>query len=129
MSNNVPEGLRYTKSHEWVKLESNGNCTIGITDHAQGMLGDIVFVDLPDVDKGVAAEEECCTIESVKAATDTYSPIAGTVVEVNTKLESSPSLVNGDPYGEGWLFKIKPKNADDINKLMTPEEYKKFEEE
>lgn len=129
MSNNVPENLRYTKSHEWVKLTDEGDCLIGITDHAQGMLGDIVFVDLPAADTEVAAEEECCTIESVKAASDAYSPIAGTIVESNSKLESSPNLVNSDPYGDGWLFKVKPKNVEDVNNLMTAEEYKKLEEE
>jgi len=128
MGNNVPQDLRYTKSHEWVKLESDGNCSIGITDHAQEMLGDIVFVDLPAVDTKVG-EKECGSIESVKAASDIYSPIAGTIVEINTKLESSPNLVNSDPYGDGWLFKVKPDKADDINKLMSASEYKNLEEE
>lgn len=128
MGNKVPQELHYTKSHEWVKCEGD-TCSIGITDHAQGMLGDIVFVDLPTPDTKVNEEEECGTIESVKAASDLYSPIAGTIVEVNTKLESSPNLVNNDPYGEGWLFKIKPDNADDVKKLMSAEEYKKTEEE
>lgn len=125
---NIPQDLHYTKSHEWVKSEGD-KCLIGITDHAQGMLGDVVFVDLPTTDTQVGAEEECGTIESVKAASDIYSPIAGKIIEVNTKLESSPNLVNSDPYGDGWLFKIKPDNADDINKLMSAEEYKKLEEE
>ena len=125
---NIPQDLHFTKSHEWVKLEGD-TCLIGITDHAQGMLGDIVFVDLPAVDTKAGEEEECGTIESVKAASDIYSPIAGTIIEVNTKLESSPNLVNSDPYGEGWLFKVKPDNADDVNKLMSAEEYKKLEEE
>jgi len=128
MSNNVPEDLRYNKSHEWIKLV-DGVCSIGITDHAQGLLGDIVFVDLPAVDRELGAEEECCTIESVKAASDVFSPIAGTIVEVNTKLEISPNLINSDAYGDGWLFKIKPKNLEDFNSLMTAEEYKKLEEE
>lgn len=128
MGNNVPQDLRYTKSHEWVKLSDDGNCTIGITDHAQEMLGDIVFVDLPAVDAKVG-DGECGAIESVKAASDLYSPIAGTIVAVNDKLGASPNLVNSDPYGDGWLFKVKPDKVEAVNDLMTAEEYQKLEEE
>lgn len=126
---NIPKELRYTKSHEWIKTEADGSCLIGITDHAQSMLGDIVFVDLPAVDTTVKAEEECCTIESVKAASDIYAPLGGEIIEVNAQLEGSPNLVNTDPYGEGWLFRIKPTAASDVESLMTAEDYTKLEEE
>lgn len=128
MGNNVPQDLRYTKSHEWVKVEGE-NCTIGITDHAQEMLGDIVFVDLPATDTKVTAGGECGAIESVKAASDLFCPIAGTIIEVNEKLEASPNLVNSDPYGDGWLFKLKLDAVTDVDSLMTAEEYQKLEEE
>lgn len=126
---NIPKELHYTKTHEWVKKEDDGTYKVGITDHAQSMLGDIVFVDLPKVDTALKAEVECCTIESVKAASDIYAPVAGTIVEVNSQLEGSPNLVNNDPYGDGWLFRIKPSKAGDIDKLLTAADYKKVEEE
>lgn len=124
----IPEDLRYTKSHEWVKLDVDGTCIVGISDHAQSMLGDIVYVDLPAVDTEVSAEEECCTIESVKAASDIYAPIAGVIIEANAQLEGSPTLVNNDPYGDGWLFRIKPNDAADLDNLLSAEEYKEVEE-
>lgn len=103
---NVPADLRYTKSHEWVRVESDGTMTIGISDHAQAELGDLVFVEVPDVDRELKAGEACAVVESVKAASDVYAPLAGTVVAVNEKLADAPELLNEDPYGEGWLFRI-----------------------
>ena len=103
---NVPADLRYTKSHEWVRVESDGTMTIGITDHAQAELGDLVFVEVPDVDRELEAGEACAVVESVKAASDVYAPVAGTVVAVNDKLADAPETLNDDPYGEGWLFRL-----------------------
>ncbi len=104
---NLPQELKYSKSHEWVLVEDDGTVTVGITDHAQELLGDMVFVELPEVDRELGAEEECAVVESVKAASDVYSPVGGTVTEVNGAVEDSPELVNQDPYGDGWLFKLK----------------------
>ncbi len=104
---NLPQELKYSKSHEWVREEADGTVTIGITDHAQGLLGDMVFVELPELDRELGVEEECAVVESVKAASDVYSPVAGSVAEVNSAVEDSPELVNQDPYGDGWLFKLK----------------------
>jgi glycine cleavage system H protein len=104
---NLPQELKYSKSHEWVRDEGDGTVTVGITDHAQGLLGDMVFVELPEMDREVGVEEDCAVVESVKAASDVYAPVAGTVVEVNEAVEDSPELVNQDPYGDGWLFKLK----------------------
>ena len=103
----LPQELKYSKSHEWVRTEDDGTVTVGITDHAQGLLGDMVFVELPELDRELGIEEECAVVESVKAASDVYAPVAGTVVEVNSAVEDSPELVNQDPYGDGWLFKLK----------------------
>lgn len=104
---NFPQELKYSKSHEWVRQEEDGSVTIGISEHAQGLLGDMVFIELPEVGRELAVKEECAVVESVKAASDVYSPLAGTVTEVNGAVEDSPELVNQDPYGEGWLFKLK----------------------
>jgi glycine cleavage system H protein len=104
---NLPQELKYSKSHEWVRVEDDGSVTVGITDHAQGLLGDMVFIELPEQDRELGVEEECAVVESVKAASDVYSPVAGTVAEVNGAVEDSPELVNQDPYGDGWLFKLK----------------------
>lgn len=108
---NVPADLRYTKSHEWVRVESDGTMTVGITDHAQAELGDLVFVEVPDVDRELEAGEACAVVESVKAASDVYAPIAGTVVAVNDKLADAPETLNDDPYGEGWLFRLSGDTA------------------
>ncbi len=118
---NLPQELKYSKSHEWARTEGDGTVTVGITDHAQGLLGDMVFVELPEVDREVAAEEECAVVESVKAASDVYSPLAGTVVEVNSAVEDSPELVNQDPYGDGWLFKLK--DVDGMGDLIDADAY------
>lgn len=104
---NLPQELKYSKSHEWVRTEDDGTVTVGITDHAQGLLGDMVFIELPELDRELGVEEECAVVESVKAASDVYSPIAGTVTEVNSAVEDSPELVNQYPYSDGWLFKLK----------------------
>ncbi|MDH5785402.1 MAG: glycine cleavage system protein GcvH [Chromatiales bacterium] len=104
---NLPQELKYSKSHEWVRDEGDGTYTVGITDHAQGLLGDMVFIELPEIDRELGAEEECAVVESVKAASDVYAPVAGTVVERNSAVEESPELVNQDPYGDGWLFRLK----------------------
>jgi len=119
---NIPSNLKYTKSHEWVRLEADGTVTIGITDHAQELLGDLVFVELPDVGKVLAAEQEAAVVESVKAASDVYAPIAGTVTEVNTSVPDAPEAVNQDAYA-AWLFKMKPANAADVDALLDATAY------
>ncbi len=120
---NVPEELKYTKTHEWVRLEEDGTVTVGITDHAQDLLGDMVFVELPEVGRSLSAEEECAVVESVKAASDVYAPIAGDVVEVNSTLEESPELVNQDAFGDGWLFRMRPAAAAELDELMDAAGY------
>ncbi|MDR3395096.1 MAG: glycine cleavage system protein GcvH [Parasulfuritortus sp.] len=118
----IPSDLKYTKSHEWARLEADGSVTVGITDHAQELLGDMVFVENPVVGRTLKAGEECAVVESVKAASDVYAPVAGEVVEANADLESSPDLLNKEPYG-GWMFKIKPANAADLAGLMDAAAY------
>jgi glycine cleavage system H protein len=118
----IPADLKYTQSHEWVRLEADGTVSVGITDHAQELLGDMVFVENPTVGRTLAANEECAVVESVKAASDVYAPIAGEVVAANGDLESSPDLLNKDPYGT-WMFKIKPANAADLNGLLDAAGY------
>lgn len=108
---NIPKELKYTESHEWVRQEADGTVTIGITDHAQEQLGDIVFVEAPKAGRKVAKGEAVGVVESVKAASDVYAPLAGTVVAVNDALEQEPGLVNSSPYGDGWLFRIAPATA------------------
>jgi len=120
---NVPEELKYSKSHEWVRREADGSVTIGITEHAQELLGDMVFVELPESGRALAAEEDCAVVESVKAASDVYAPIAGEVTEVNSALEDSPEIVNQDPYGEGWLFRMKPADEAEIDGLLDAAGY------
>jgi glycine cleavage system H protein len=108
---NTPADLRYTKSHEWVRSESDGTVTVGISDHAQELLGDLVFVETPEVGSTQEAGNACAVVESVKAASDVYAPVGGEVVAVNEQLADSPELVNTDPYGEGWLFRLKPEDG------------------
>ena len=124
MSNpgNLPSNLKYTASHEWVKTESDGTVSIGITHHAQELLGDMVFVECPAVGRKLKAKEECAVVESVKAASDVYAPIAGIVTAINTELDSTPENINSDPYGS-WMFKLKPDNAADVNGLMDATAY------
>jgi len=121
----IPNELKYTSSHEWAKIDSDGLITIGITDHAQGLLGDIVFVELPELDTEVSSGEEAGVVESVKAASDIYSPISGTVIEVNEALENTPDLINSDPYGKGWLFRVQPTDESEMKELMDADEYTK----
>ena len=125
---NVPSNLKYTKSHEWVRAEADGTLTIGITDHAQELLGDLVFIELPEVGKTLAAGQEAAVVESVKAASDVYAPVAGTVVEVNQAAVDSPELVNQDAYA-AWLFKLKPGNAADIDALLDAAAYAEISED
>jgi glycine cleavage system H protein len=120
---NIPKELRYATTHEWVRAEGNGVFTIGITEHAQDLLGDMVFLDLPDVGDAVTTGDDCAVAESVKAASDVYAPITGEVVEVNEQLEDSPELVNSDPFGDGWLFKVKAEDEDEVNGLLDAEAY------
>ncbi len=120
---NIPAELKYVASHEWLRLEADGIITVGITDHAQDLLGDVVFVELPEVGRTVSADEEIAVVESVKAASDVYAPIAGEIVEINDELVDSPELANEDPYGKAWFFKIKPANPADYDGLMTADEY------
>ena len=120
---NIPADLKYVASHEWLKLEDDGIITVGITDHAQDLLGDVVFVELPEVGREVSANEEIAVVESVKAASDVYAPIAGEIVEINDELVDSPELANEDPYGKAWFFKIKPANVADYDDLLSAEEY------
>ena len=119
---NVPQNLRYNTSHEWVLLEGDV-ATIGISDHAQEELTDVVFVELPPIGKTVDAGDPTAVVESVKAASDIYAPIAGEVVEVNDAVEADPSLVNTDPYGKGWIFKLRVKNPAEVGSMLSPEAY------
>jgi glycine cleavage system H protein len=121
---NVPAELKYTKSHEWAKLEADGTVTVGITDHAQEALGDIVFLELPEIGRQLNAGQECAVVESVKAASDIYAPIAGEVVARNDAAVDAPESVNQDAYA-AWLFKLKPANAADLNDLLDAAAYEK----
>jgi glycine cleavage system H protein len=119
---NTPNDLRYTEEHEWVRLEGDVG-TVGITDHAQEALGDIVFVELPEVGRTVNRGDEACAIESSKAASDIYAPVGGTVVEVNQAAAENPALVNEDPYGKGWIYKIRLANPKELDGLMDAKAY------
>jgi len=120
---NIPSELKYATSHEWVRNEGDGTVTVGITEHAQDLLGDMVFVELPDVDDEVSTGDDICVAESVKAASDIYAPVSGKVVAVNEDLEDSPELVNSDAFGDGWLFKIKMDDAGELENLLDAEGY------
>jgi glycine cleavage system H protein len=122
---NIPTDLKYLDSHEWARVESDGTVTIGISDHAQGALGDLVFVEVPEVGKSLSKGGAAAVVESVKAASDVYSPVSGEVVAANDALGSSPELVNSDPYGAGWLFKIKPSNSAELQQLLDAKAYEK----
>lgn len=123
MSNTLPEELKYTKTHEWALKEDNDVVMVGITDHAQQLLGDMVFVELPEVGDNVSMGDEVGVVESVKAASDFYAPVSGEVIEVNTELANAPSLVNSDPYGDGWLIKIRMDEPEEYDELVSAEEY------
>ena len=120
----IPSELHYTKSHEWVRQEDDGSVTIGISDHAQELLGDLVFVELPEVGSTLAASEACCVVESVKAASDVYMPISGEVTAVNESLVDAPEMINDSPFDDGWLFKIQPSAIQEIDDMMDAEAYK-----
>ena len=119
---NRPDNLKYTPSHEWVRKENDGTITVGITQHAQELLGDMVFVESPAVGRQLQAKEECAVAESVKAAADIYAPVNGVVVEINTTLSDAPEQINEDPYS-AWLFRMKPENASDVDALMDAASY------
>ena len=123
-----PKNLKYLSSHEWVKLEDDGTVTVGISDHAQDLLGDIVFVELPEVGQRLGAEEEAAVVESVKAASDIFSPIGGEVTEINEKLLDEPDLVNVSPYEDGWFFKMQPDDLESLKSLLSSEEYTNSQE-
>jgi len=120
----IPDDLLYTESHEWIKRDGD-NIRVGITDHAQSELTDVVYVELPKLERQVNAKEPIAVVESVKAASDIYAPVKGTVVEANKALEADPGLINREPYGQGWIFALKIENPDDLKNLKDPEGYKK----
>lgn len=122
----VPADLKYSRDHEWVRNEGGGTCVVGITDHAQGALGELVFVELPEVDAAIEAGDSCAAVESVKAASDVYSPLSGTVVEINDKLAGAPQLVNEDPYGDGWLFRLRTDVPEELDDLLASEDYEQL---
>ena len=125
----IPSDLRYTSSHEWLRQEDDGTVTVGITDHAQELLGDLVFVELPEVDSQINEGEACCVIESVKAASDVYMPINGEIVDTNQQLVDEPEIINSSPYDDGWIFRIKPDDMDDLSQLMDSAAYEEEIEE
>jgi len=125
----IPPELKFTNTHEWVRPEGDGVYTVGLTDHAQSMLGDMVFVDLPEVDTATDAGEDCAVAESVKAASDIYAPLTGFVVAINEDLDNSPELVNSDPYGDGWLFQIKVEDESEFADLLDPDNYQDLVDE
>src|SRR5687768_1251264 len=124
----IPNNLKYLDSHEWARVESDGTVTVGISDHAQGALGDLVFVEVPEIGKALKKGGAAAVVESVKAASDVYSPISGEVIAANESLGSAPELVNQDPYGQGWLFKLKPSNKDELGQLLDSKAYEKVVE-
>ena len=119
----IPGDLKFLKSHEWARAEGNGRVTVGISDHAQGLLGDLVYVELPNVGDSVEAGNAVAVVESVKAASDVYSPLSGKVVEVNSALADKPETINEDAYGEGWLFVLESSDADQLAELLSPDDY------
>jgi glycine cleavage system H protein len=121
--NTIPSGLKYTRSHEWLKPNPDGTVTVGITHHAQDLMGDMVYVELPQVGTQVAAGKECGVVESVKAASDVYAPVSGEIIEVNGALSDSPETVNKDPYGSGWMFRLKPANQAEVDALLDAKAY------
>jgi glycine cleavage system H protein len=122
----LPGDLLYTKDHEWLRREEDGSVTIGITDHAQSALGDLVYVELPEVDQEVDEGGEMAVVESVKAASDVYAPIAGSIAAVNANLADDPEKINSDPFGDGWIVRMQPSAAIDEGALMSPDDYQQF---
>ena len=127
--NEIPGDLKFMKSHEWARVEGDGKVTIGISDHAQGLLGDLVYVELPNVGDRVEAGTACAVVESVKAASDVYTPVTGKVVEVNTALSDKPETINEDAYGDGWIFVIEAEDPEQLNDLLAPDDYAELLEE
>lgn len=125
----VPGDLRYTKDHEWVRLLEDGTAQVGITEHAQDALGDLVFVEVPELGAELTAGDACAVVESVKAASDVYCPLDAEIVEVNEVLAETPEVINSDPYGEGWLMRIQPVDAGAIEELMSADDYQQFLDE
>jgi glycine cleavage system H protein len=123
---NIPVDLKYSKSHEWVRVNEDGSVTVGISDSAQDQLGDMVFIEVPEVGQTVTAEEACAVVESVKAASDVYAPVSGEIIEVNESLADAPETVNQDAYGEGWLFRMTPGNITELDALMDADAYQAF---
>jgi len=123
---NIPVDLKYSKSHEWARLNDGGSVTVGITDNAQDQLGDMVFIEVPEVGQTVTAEEACAVVESVKAASDVYAPVSGEIIEVNEALADTPETVNQDAYGEGWIFRLQPSAASELDALMDADAYEAF---
>jgi glycine cleavage system H protein len=121
----IPRELKYLDSHEWARVESDGTVTVGISDHAQGALGDLVFVETPEVGRTVTKGAAAAVVESVKAASDVYSPVSGEIIAANEALSATPELVNSDPYGQGWLFKVKPSNSGELSSLLDAQAYEK----
>ena len=119
----IPADLRYVETHEWARREADGTITVGITDHAQDALGDVVYVELPEVDADIVRGDEAAVVESVKAASDIYAPVTGTVVAVNDALDEAPEQVNGEPYGNGWFFRLRPRDAEEFSELLAAEGY------
>jgi glycine cleavage system H protein len=119
----IPGDLKFLKSHEWVRIEGNGRATVGISDHAQGLLGDLVYVELPAVGDAVQAGNAAAVVESVKAASDVYSPVSGTVLEVNDALSDKPETINEDAYGEGWLYVVELSEPEQLEELLSPADY------
>lgn len=124
----IPSELKYTREHEWVRVNDDSTVTVGITDHAQAELGDLVFVEVPEVAARFAAGDPAAVVESVKAASDIYSPLAGEVVEANEELADSPELINSDPYGEGWIYRLRPDNMDALGELLGADDYESLAE-
>ncbi len=122
----IPAELKYSKEHEWIRERDDGNMELGITDHAQISLGDLVFVELPENDTAVTAGDACAVVESVKAASDIYLPLSGTIVEINEALDDSPELVNTDPSGDGWLFRFKPDALAKLDELLGSDDYERY---
>jgi glycine cleavage system H protein len=119
----IPGDLKFLKSHEWARVEGDGKVTVGISDHAQGLLGDLVYVELPNVGDRVEAGNACAVVESVKAASDVYAPVSGTVTAVNSALSDKPETINEDAYGEGWLFTLAIEEPEQLNELLGPDDY------
>ena len=122
----APEGLKFARSHEWVRLEDDGSITIGISEHAQEALGDVVFVELPEAGSDLAAGDEVAVVESVKAASDIYAPVSGTVLAVNEALSDAPETVNSSPYAEGWFFRLRPSDTAELDELMDGDAYQEY---